>query len=916
VGIPLCGARAAPCAALVCPGLQPDALVGDALVGDALAGDARVGDTLVGDALVGDALIGEALGDMLGDAPGSALGGALDAASAALGRASGATIDDTALLGVVALLAAASAASVLRRSGGRALCSPAARLPTAAQGLLVPLLLGWLPGACAGPAGPNEPHPLESHRVRTAAGHLLGVAGGLAAAVAALAWSYGPRARRDLMDTLVRLGLLDSGIDLPDSGLELLDPNQVSSRHGSPAPAAAARDEEGGCSEAATDELEAYERAAFGTPPAVGTAAADRDPEGVLPGPGQTPPHHPPSLADAVAALVKQHGAEAIRALLPSAVGDASGACSSRTPSSRVAPWPRQEGGCGASPAVTGPPDGQGAARFRERLVISPSSLPSLQTSTPPPPPLSVSPQPPSPHASPPLPSQPLRAAAPPMLPTPAVLASPPGAPLPPGLGHGGLAPWPPVNGRLAVAVAASLTAASGRVRLRFLPTALTAAPDARVSHRRALVAVLRGMSPPLPAAEPQPAQRPAGRKPRSPRSAAYAAGRQRERAAAQVLALTPRPVVLALAWAAKLRRRARHRASVLLRCKLLVHPLAARFLAELRRRAASRRQVLKLTAGAPRAMEYDVGHDATSGMFSFRSLCGLVSCAHPATGSSDAGIPAFSLEGDIVPPQWPPRESSIVLAPEVNGAWCYVDTASGATTWSAPAGSTSQLPTRVLKPGMFSQMPPRHDGRLDFNRLDGTPWVPIWEDASDEIGLYNRETGAVRNAPWVSLRTASGCVYFANLTTRDTRWFPPHRWMEDWQTRPGFALNGYPPHVGASPTWGSPFAECPAFARALLPMEIARLRVDGGAPYSDACGLPQYEADKLDTALTYPGLQPGDITRRDAEYDAERRAVQLLHHTEQSRYLSSSAAERKEMLKRLRHSDGTFILPHLWMED
>ena len=27
--------------------------------------------------------------------------------------------------------------------------------------------------------------------------------------------------------------------------------------------------------------------------------------------------------------------------------------------------------------------------------------------------------------------------------------------------------------------------------------------------------------------------------------------------------------------------------------------------------------------------------------------------------------------------------------------------------------------------------------------------------------------------------------IYFANLITRETRWFPPHHWMEGWISRP-----------------------------------------------------------------------------------------------------------------------------------
>ena len=49
---------------------------------------------------------------------------------------------------------------------------------------------------------------------------------------------------------------------------------------------------------------------------------------------------------------------------------------------------------------------------------------------------------------------------------------------------------------------------------------------------------------------------------------------------------------------------------------------------------------------------------------------------------------------------------------------------------------------------------------------------------------LVNTASGAVRDAPWIALRTQSGVVYFANLISRETRWLPPHRWMEGWILR------------------------------------------------------------------------------------------------------------------------------------
>ena len=135
---------------------------------------------------------------------------------------------------------------------------------------------------------------------------------------------------------------------------------------------------------------------------------------------------------------------------------------------------------------------------------------------------------------------------------------------------------------------------------------------------------------------------------------------------------------------------------------------------------------------------------------------------------------------------------------------------------------------------------------------------------------LLNRVTGAVRDAPWIALRTAGGAVYFANLLTGRTRWLPPHRWMEGWISRrvvtgipvptdDSAAARAYDDAVG-----GLPWLECARGRRVddrePLPPIISRLRVDGGAPYMDETGLPQYTPDAFDWGTfprvgTYPGL-------------------------------------------------------------
>ena len=90
------------------------------------------------------------------------------------------------------------------------------------------------------------------------------------------------------------------------------------------------------------------------------------------------------------------------------------------------------------------------------------------------------------------------------------------------------------------------------------------------------------------------------------------------------------------------------------------------------------------------------------------------------------------------------------------------------------------------------------------------------------------------------------GCVFFANLLTRETRWLPPRTWMPGWISCPqryprdGIEIDN---HLQSS--------RC--FTDLLLPREIARKRVEGGAPYMHEHGKPQYAPDKDNTEQTYP---------------------------------------------------------------
>ena len=78
--------------------------------------------------------------------------------------------------------------------------------------------------------------------------------------------------------------------------------------------------------------------------------------------------------------------------------------------------------------------------------------------------------------------------------------------------------------------------------------------------------------------------------------------------------------------------------------------------------------------------------------------------------------------------------------------------------------------------------------------------------------------------------------MYFANLTTRDTRWIPPHLWMDGWVARRPMDITtaGTHPfeHLEATQTFDD---KTPLVGR------YERESVHGGAPYLYERGLPQY---------------------------------------------------------------------------
>jgi len=212
--------------------------------------------------------------------------------------------------------------------------------------------------------------------------------------------------------------------------------------------------------------------------------------------------------------------------------------------------------------------------------------------------------------------------------------------------------------------------------------------------------------------------------------------------------------------------------------------------------------------------------------------------------------IPAYSAEGQVVKPLWPPSDSSWLLVPEASGAWCYYDSACGSASWFAPDASTApQSRTLVTPPEAFAVPSPWLDPQVRLATIERHGWMVIFHDADHEVLLRHKLTGAVRDAPWVSLRTDEGRIFFANLVTRETRWFPPHRWMEGWISREQHILPGLP----TSSVLYTSFDERGMYGRNLLPQELSRFRVDGGAPYLHSYGCPQYPSDKSDSPLTYP---------------------------------------------------------------
>ena len=341
-------------------------------------------------------------------------------------------------------------------------------------------------------------------------------------------------------------------------------------------------------------------------------------------------------------------------------------------------------------------------------------------------------------------------------------------------------------------------------------------------------------------------------------------------------------------------------------------------FMRQLRRllsRARERRaEARRLIASPPRPIHsLDVGYNASTQIFSFRDAYGRVSERHP-TARDGCVVPAYSVDGAIVEPVSPPADSAIVLCPEASGAWCYYDTVTGRGSWHAPEGSTPLISCEVVAVDLPSVLPPVPPRQLCLGSLRDSDWLLLREDARHEVLLISKVTGAVRDAPWISMLTSDAQVYFVNLITRESRWLPPHRWMEGWVSRApldspcgacwakdadyisigggaGRVFRSSQPAIGATYILdGAPYlpanreplcsagmldsraAPLSSFVsgrrlddREMLPQQLARLRVDGGAPYMleyvcsctgaghGRLGSPRYDPDVFDSPSSYP---------------------------------------------------------------
>ena len=286
-----------------------------------------------------------------------------------------------------------------------------------------------------------------------------------------------------------------------------------------------------------------------------------------------------------------------------------------------------------------------------------------------------------------------------------------------------------------------------------------------------------------------------------------------RKRTAAHLFRDTPASVLYQLAFIYTLRRRALASSSAIVR----------------RTTDASRSRVLELRSSRPKPLpSFDVGV-CLDGSLEYQSEHGVISNIHPAaspTTSPDALVPlglSLSPDGSFTTPLIPPPQSTFTMCPDASGAICYIDRALGSAQWDAPEGSSPLSPQPLVRPpDIWTEPPPRYPAGLAIASLRGTSWYPMYLDRTHEVRFYHAETGSVRSAPWICLRTIHGAIYFANLITHQTRWLPPHRWMADWIS------HAYLDDTGLH---DAPFQNV-KLGQLMHPVEISCMRIEGGSPY------------------------------------------------------------------------------------
>ena len=267
-----------------------------------------------------------------------------------------------------------------------------------------------------------------------------------------------------------------------------------------------------------------------------------------------------------------------------------------------------------------------------------------------------------------------------------------------------------------------------------------------------------------------------------------------------------------------------------------------------LQRTLAARARRRDTISRPPVPLSYDVGFDANRSMLTYRDVRGRMTYDHPAqTGATPNALDA---DGHEVAPVQPPRESSVVLAPESTGRLCYYDTQTGIATWFPPPGSGPlEHLTRNAVTCLPQRLPPQlpKDLSLGMMQTSASGWLAIFKDAIDSVTFYHVATGTLREAPWIALRTPDGVVYFGNLVSRETRWLPPRMWQEGFISR--HSLNSSEDPYDQLANRGLIDHRTP------LPMQLARMRIEGGAPYclDEDSGTPTYPPDAFDTPCTYP---------------------------------------------------------------